>query len=710
MIPPTLQANPLLSRWVHFDSAGTVLINFGKVEYGQGSSTGLLQIGAEELDVDLARVRWAEPTTLSAPDEGITAGSMTTESSGQAVRHACAQVRALFLEYAAAALSCETRELRVVDGAFLRGDKPTGHDYWSLAGQVNLDIAPKEDVTLKNYDDYKIVGKSIPRVDLAPKIFGAAFVHDLLPEGVIHARVLRQPGSKAQLISLNETAICKAAGEGIDILKDENFIAFLSKDEGKSILALNKSLETTVWENVNSFDPTLTEAVSLKSLPNIETTAGADAAPDSNRKRITATYSKPYWSHGSLGPSCGVAELKGDTLTVWTHSQGVFPLRQLIATVTGHPIEKVEVIHGQGPGNYGHNGADDAAVDAAVIAVRRPGAPIRVQWRREDDFGYAPTGSAMMMELTAELDASGQIADLNNEIWSGPYMGRGNALAPAALAVRNGEASDAAPMRPAGPWAGRGRYGLAISGSSLNATPDYDIEAMRVIEHIVQTPVRTSSLRGLGGPANEYAVECFIDECADAAEADPVTYRLAMLTDLRGVCVLERCAEMAGWHEKRGAPGTGQGIGVSYSLHRNRAGHIAVIAEVDVEQDVRVRRVWCVADSGLIVNPDGAKNQLEGGIIMGASWALKEQVKLDENGVTSVTWDDYPILRFDEVPEITIELIDQPHEPSVGTGESSSGPVMAAIGNAVAHALGTRLRDLPLTRERIAAALLADSA
>ena len=699
MIPTSLAGNPSLDRWVRFDADGRVRIQFGKVEYGQGNMTALAQIGAEELDVAWERVRLDEPATGDAPDEGLTVGSMSIEMSGASVRQACAEVRALFLEHAAKLLGCTPELLSVEDGAIILDGNSSGLSYWSLAKEVDLKRAATGEAAPKKPDAYRIVGKSIARADLAPKVFGAAFIHDFLPEGVVHARVLRQPANHATLAGLNEASIRKAAGTEIEIFREGEFVAFLSDTEAAVMAALDAAILNAEWENVRETTPGLEEARALKTLPSEAFDAGAPKAEPSNRRRISASYSKPYISHGSMGPSCGVAQFKEGRLKVWTHAQGVYPLRGTIAAGLALAPETIDIQHLQGPGNYGHNGSDDAAFDAALLALRHPGKPIRVQWRREDEFAYAPVGTAMVIDLSAELDASGRVADYTAEIWNGPHTNRGRAIGERALPGERPPPPPAMPARalPAG---------FRFSGGILNATPPYDIAAMRNTEHVVsRPPVRTSSLRGLGGPPNEYASECFIDELAEAAGADPLAYRLAMLKQPRGVHVLQRVAELCNW-ASRGPGGNGSGKGLAFCIHRNRGAFVACAAAVETDTDVRVRKVWCVADAGLIVNPDGAKNQIEGGIVMAVSWMLKEQVRLEGEGIASRTWADYPILRFGEVPEIEIALVDAREHPPFGIGEISSGPAMAAIGNAVAHALGFRIRDLPFTRERIAAAML----
>lgn len=693
MIPQSLQDNPVLERWVSFPSAGKVRVAFGKVEYGQGIVTSLAQIAAEELDVAMERLIVANAATGAVPNEGLTVGSMSIEMSGASVRAAAAEVRALFFAEAATRLGCPTEELDIQDGAFLRKGIATGLDYWTLAPHVDLKQAPQGKARWKTPDRHRIVGTSQPRSDLPAKIFGGGFIQDIPLKDVTHARVLRQPGYKAQIKSLDEAAIRKAAGGEIDILCEGAFIAFLSKSERAVSLAIAAAEQNVTWDNARVGTPELSEPAALKTLPATPWEVGASPPEPSNRRKIKASYGRPFIAHGSMGPSHGIARFADDALTVWTLAQGVYPIRGMLARVTGLAPEKIHVEHAQGAGCYGHNGSDDASCDAAAIAVRRPGQTIRVQWRREDEFGYEPLGTAMQIELSGEIDASGRLVDFSSEIWSGPHVGRGYALVEAALAPGT---PPPPPMTIPG-----------FSGGRLNATPSYDIAATRVKENVIVPPVRTSSLRGLGGPVNTYACESFIDELAGVAGADPLAYRLSMTSDPRARVVLERLGALSNW-SRRGKGGNGEGLGLAYARHRDRGAYVGVAVALKVDTEVRLIEMWCVADVGLVINPDGARNQIEGGMIMAASWALKEQVKLGGNGIASTMWDDYPILRFPEVPPVAVELIAQPGAAPFGSGEISSGPAMAAIANAVAHALGTRIRDTPFTREKIAAMLLAD--
>jgi CO/xanthine dehydrogenase Mo-binding subunit len=399
-----------------------------------------------------------------------------------------------------------------------------------------------------------------------------------------------------------------------------------------------------------------------------------------------------------MAPSCGLAEFRDGHLSVWSHTQGVYPLRNSLADILGLKREQVTVRHAHGAGCYGHNGADDAALDAAIIAMQVPGRCIRVQWRREEEFGYEPVSTAHMTKIRAALDDAGRPVDWTAEVWAGSHVQRpvfgGNMLAHEAL-------PNPPPMSKANdPGEANG------GGGTRNAFPMYDFPAKRVIHHLaLETPVRTSSLRGLGALPNVYALECFMDELAERAGADPVDYRLSLLSDPRARRLITNVAERCGW-SARGAIGTGRGLGLAWSRYKNKAAYACVAVELDVDQDIVLRRVWCAADAGLVINPDGARNQLEGGIVHAASMTLKEKVTFGDTGISSLDWAGYPIMTFSEVPEIEVEIVHNPDMPTLGMGECTFGPTAAAIGNAVYHALGVRVRDMPLTRERIAAALV----
>ncbi len=700
-LPPALAANPRLDQWVRFAEKGQVTVSTGKVEIGQGVLTAMLQIAAEELEVSPEQIRLQAGDTDLTPNEGYTSGSQSIQFGGVALRLACAEVRALFLNHAAASFGYSRAALSLRNGAVFDRGEPTGHDYWSLAPAVRLDRHATGRPPIKEVGDYRVVGRNAPRVDLAAKVFGQpVFVHDMALDGMVHARVVRQPRRGAAISRVDEAAIRRAAKGPIEVLRDGNFLAILGMDETIVEAAAAVAPNHVAWDGVEAINPFQEEARWLLQQPSIDQVVGpplpSDPTPAQNRRE--ATYTRMHVAHASVAPSCALALYRDGRLSVWTHSQGVYPLRAALARALKLDPAEISVKHVQGPGCYGHNGADDAAADAALIAVRRPGAPVRVRWQREEEFGFEPVSPAMVVTVRAALDGSQRPADWTTEIWSGRHSSRpgsgGNLLAAEAM-------PDPPPVPPA--FESPGPPGAG----TRNGEPLYDFPAKRIVHHLIaETPVRTSSLRGLGATLNVFAIESFVDELAEEAGIDPLAYRLSMLSDPRARAVVEHAARLAVWQPGR-PPGTGRGHGIGFARYKNLAAYAAIVAEVEVDQEVRLRRVWCAADAGLVINPDGAINQLEGGIIQAASWALKEGVRFDGGGISSRDWESYPVLRFSEAPEVTAELIDPAADrPPLGIGEAAGGPTVAAIGNAVAHALATRIRDLPLTRDRVMAALL----
>jgi CO/xanthine dehydrogenase Mo-binding subunit len=687
-LPASLRDTPRLDRWLAFPP-GCVRLSVGKVELGQGIATALAQIAADELDVAPGRIDVRAGDTDATPDEGVTSSSLSIEVSGGAVRQASAEVRALLLAEAARRLNCAPADLTVEDGALLRGGEATGQDWWTLAPHVPLARDATGAATPKPTETLRVVGRDVPRVDLPAKMFGGGFVHDLLPAGVLHARVLRQPSPGAVLAELDAAAVGR---HGAELVRIGNFAAVLAEDETAAAAA--HAAATPRWEGVASVSPTEGEAAALCATPSTEILVGEPHPPAAGRH--AATFSRGYVSHGSLGPSCAVSEYRDGRMTVWTHSRGVYPLRATLAGATGLAPEAIAVRYVPGSGGYGAAGAEDAAADAAVLALARPGRPVRVLWRREDEFAFEHLGPAMAIRLEAGLDEAGRPVAWSAEIWSFSHVLRG-APPLARLAM-----PDPPPLPPAfEPPPSLG------GGATRNAISLYDVGPTFIRLHLVDRGgVRTGALRSLGGLPNVFATEMFLDELAEAAGQDPVAYRLALLSDPRARRVVEHVASMAGW-QTRGPGGGGQGMGIGFARYKNRSGYAAVVAAVSVEQEVRLEKIWCAADCGLAINPDGVRNQLEGGIVQAASMTLKERVSFAGSGVASVTWADYPILRFSEVPEIDVELVGARENPPLGVGEATMGPTAAAIGNAVAHALGARIRDLPLTRARIAATLLA---
>ncbi len=698
-LPGSLVDNPRLDRWIHFEPNRTVRVATGKVEIGQGVVTALGQIAADELDVPLERVKILSGDTTHGPDEMYTTSSLSISMSGGSIRLVCAEVRAKALERAALRLNCSPDDLTVVDGEFHQNGAPSGQSYWTVAGEIDFSQAPTGNARPKAASSYKVVGQSVPRIDLPAKLTGAAFVQDMMPKGVLHARMLRQPGRGATLSSLDEAAIRKAAKGELQIVREANWVAFASPVESVAQAAAAAAPLHAKWSNVRRITPEQQEAQWLKGQPAEDRHIGAPRPAGPLKNVVTFTVSRPYVAHASMAPSCALAEYRDGHLTIHSHGQGMHPLRKNVAALLGIPVDSITCKHRHGAGCYGHHGADDAATDAALVAMRLPGKTVRLQWRREEEFGFEPVGPAMLVTLHVALDGKGRPADWTTEIWSPthvqrPGMGAGYLLASEALPNPPPE------VKPTDPPEARG------GGGTRNAVPLYDVPAHRILHHLVQrAPVRTSALRGLGALPNVYAIEMLMDELAARAGEDPVAYRLSILSDQRARKLIELVAERSNW-KARGASGSGTGLGLAFARYKNTAAYCAVAAQVSVSETVTVERVWCAADCGLVINPDGCRNQLEGGVIQALSWTLKEQVGFDEQGISSLDWDRYPILRFSEVPEIHAELVDGAGNPSLGMGECSVGPTAAAVGNAVAHALGVRIYDMPLTRERIMAALL----
>jgi nicotinate dehydrogenase subunit B len=698
-LPPSLVENSSLERWISFQTDRTLRVATGKVEIGQGILTALAQIAAEELDVELDTVQVLSGSTTHGPNEQYTTSSLSVEVSGGSIRLVCAQVRARMLDRMAQRLNCDRDALSVENGTFMLDGEDTGFDYWRIAPEVDLVSPVAGTVLTKPASEYRLVGSNVPRLDLPAKVSGAAFIHDMTRPDLLHARILRQPAPAAVLQSLDETAISRAARGEVRFVRIENFVAFVGDDEAVVERAAAIAPEHARWSGVESIDPALQHAQWLQGKPSKLQQIGSSALPASGDSIVEASYSRPYIAHASVGPSCALAEMRDGQLTIWSHGQGMHPLRTAVATAMDLDVEAITAQHVQGPGCYGHNGADDAALDAALIAREIPDHCIRVQWRREEEFGFEPLGTAMQVNLRVAVDGNGMPVDWTTQLWSAVHVQRpgpgGRLLATSALGKTLPKLEVADPPESRG------------GGATRNAIPLYDLPAHRVEHHLVpDVALRTSALRGLGALPNVYAIESMMDELALLGSRDPLEYRLSVLSEPRARRILEQVARNACW-EERGPAGTGKGLGIAMARYKNRAAYAAVAVAVEVAESVTLSHVWCVADAGLVINPNGALNQLEGGIVQGASWALREEVTLDEGGVTSLNWDRYPILRFSEIPPIDVEIVNSSEERTLGVGECTVGPTAAAIGNAVAHALGARFREMPLTRERIAAALLA---
>jgi CO/xanthine dehydrogenase Mo-binding subunit len=696
-LPGSLAANPRLDRWVKFDPDRTVTVYTGKVELGQGIVTAMAQIAAEELDVPLARLAIVAGDTARTPNEGVTSGSQSIEQGGRAMRAACAEVRRLFLEAAAAKLEVRVEDLAVRDGEILVPGTDVRTSYWALAPEVNLARDATGTAAAKPPAQRSVAGTSVPRLDLAAKLAGAAYIHDIELPGMLHARVLRPPSYSARLAAFDAQKIRALPGVAA-VHVDGSFVGVCAEREEQAVKALEAARAAARWDERASLpEPREIRELlpALKSERIVIDSARADEAPAATRHE--AVYSRPYIAHASIGPSCAAARFESGKLTLWSHSQGVYPLRAQIAKVLKLPPEAVEVIHRDGAGCYGHNGADDAALDAALLA-RACGRPVLVQWTREDELACAPYGSAMVVKLSGALDSAGRIVDWKHEVWSHPHSARPTQPEGINLLAAWHLASPHAPS-PAKD------VPLPAGGGARNAVPPYALANREVVLHVVKEPVlRVSALRSLGAHANVFAVESFMDELAAAAGADPVAFRLAHLEDQRARAVIEAAAHAAGWRAGEASDGA-RGRGIGYARYKNLSAYCAVVAQIEAAEKIRLKRFVAAVDAGEVINPDGLRNQIEGGIVQAASWTLKEAVRWDRGRVLARSWEDYPILKFDEVPAIEVVLIERPELPPLGSGECAAGPTAAAIANALYHALGVRARDLPLTPERIAQAM-----
>jgi len=550
--------------------------------------------------------------------------------------------------------------------------------------------------------EHKLVGKPIPRLDIPAKVTGGAiYVQDMRLPGMLHGRVVRPPRYGATLAALDEAGVSKLPGV-VALVRDGSFLGVVTAREEQAVSAREALAKLAQWEGGEALPAASGINAHLRALPSEDTVVSEKAgeAPAA-AKSLEATYTKPYIAHASIGPSCALAEFKDGALRLWSHTQGVFPLRRDLAKALSLPESAIRVLHAQGSGCYGHNGADDVALDAALLARAVPGRPVRLQWMRDDEFAWEPYGAAMTMQLSAALSAEGRIVRWRHELWSNSHS------------TRPGEADGdnllaswylAQPDRPARP------HGIPqpAGGGDRNAVPLYDFPVQHVVSHLIPAmPIRVSALRTLGAYANVFALESFMDELAAAAGADPVAFRLLHLKDSRARAVIESAASKAGW--QAGVRGDGvRGRGMGVAKYKNLSSYVAVVAEVEIDRksgEVRVPRAIVAVDAGQIINPDGLANQIEGGIIQSTSWTLKEQVRFASTGITSRDWLGYPILTFPEVPAVELTLIDRPSEKSLGAGEASPGPMAAAIANAFAHASGVRIRELPLTPDRVKAAL-----
>ena len=698
---PSLAANPLVSSWLTVRADGTVTLRVGKAELGQGIHTALAQIAITELGLSPGQLEVAPLSTAASPDEGFTAGSLSTQVSGAAVRAVGAAARRLFIEAAARRAAVPASSLTVVDGAIRTPDGEIVGSYGSLAAEVNLDV----DVAGAGpAGAVRPVQPDLARIDLPDKVFGRPrFIQDLELPGMVHARVIRPPLLRATLVDIPEDRLA-GLPPAAWVVRDGDFLAVLADREEVADDAAARLRGSAKWEPADDL-PEESGLTSWLRGQRSETTvlaAGEPGRPAPPGTRVSASYSRGLIAHASIATSCALARFDGRLLEVWSHTQGIFPLRAAIADALGLDKPDVVVHHVEGAGCYGHNPADDVAFDAALLACRTAGRtggrPVRVLWDRAAELGSGPLASAMTADVTAVLDPDGTVRDWTYDVWSNGYNGRpGYAGNPGLLANGYRRGGRSLPPSADPPLAS----GL---GSGRNAVPPYTLGSPRVATHrLLSMPIRTSAIRSLGAHFNVFAIESFMDELAAASGADPLAFRLARLDDERARAVLLAAADAAGYRQPPEAADTGLGLG--YARYKNTGAYCAVAAQVEARESVRVRRLVLAVDVGRVVNRDGVRNQIEGGAIQAASWTLKEQVRFGPDGITSLSWETYPVLRFSEIPQVDVIVIDRPGHPSVGAGECTAGPVAGAIANGLFAAIGVRARTLPLTDQNVRQAI-----
>ncbi len=703
-LPGSLHVNRRLDRWLRFDAAGFAVIHPGKVELGQGILTALTQIAAEELDVALARIRVQPASTPGSPDEAVTSGSLSIQESGMALRHVCAEARAICLGVVAQRSGVTPDAIGVRDGDFVAPDGRVLGSYWALAGADLLAVEGSPGIAPKPAAERRVVGTSAPRIDLPEKVFGAPrFIHDLRLPGMLHARMVRPTARHAALAALRDGALPGDA----TLFRSGNLLAVVAAEEHQAEAAAARVAQRAQWEATAS----LPEDHALESW--LETTPAEEsvvlehaqegllersAETPAPAHRIAMRFFRPFLAHAAIGTCCAIARWDGETVEIWTHSQGIYNLRTDLTKALRLPAESITLHHVEGAGCYGHNGADDVALDAALVARAHPGVPVRMLWSRAEELAWGPVSPAMLVQVEAEAGADGSLMTWSQRVVSNGHSGRpGRGALPTLLSASMMADGFAVPPSINPPLAGGG-------GAQRNAVPQYRVPSLRVeMARPTTMPVRASALRGLGALVNVWAIESVMDALAVASGEDPLAYRMRHLDDARARDVLARAAEMASWSGRTRRDGVGHGMAVA--RYKGSGAWCAAVAEIEAGARIVCRRLWLAGDVGEVINPDGTINQFEGGAIQATSMCLLEAVRHDATRITSDSWETYPILRFCEVPAVETSLIARPEAPALGAGEASMGPVIAAIANAIQDALGVRVKRWPFTPENIAAAM-----
>ena len=701
-IPLDLRAQPALpprfqniNAWLKIHPDNRITFHTGKVELGTGVTTSLSQLIAEELDASVASIQLVMGDTELCPDQIGTFGSLTIMLAGPQVRQAAAEARLALVDLAAKRFGVDGAQVRTADGMATTASGARA-SYGELVAGGSLDRPLSGKLALKTPDQFRVIGKSVPRVELPAKVFGThRYIQHVKVDGMLHGRIIRPELPGAEPVKIDESSLNGIAGARV--LRRGRFVAVVA-DREIDVMRAARALKID-WGPAPAMANQEALAGMLRTLPasdkDLVREGDADQAIASAQRRHEADYYVPFQLHASIGPSCAVADVRADGATVWSATQTSFNTRGSLATLLGMKPEQVRLIWVEGSGCYGQNGSDDVSADAALLS-QLAGRPVRVQWSRRDEHLWEPKGTAMTMKVRAGLDGNGNVSGWDYQVWSPNH-----ALRPFYGMAGNTLAGDEIGM-PAK---------FLQAGADRNAKATYVFPANRTVLHLVdKSPVRSSSLRGLGSPQNTFANESFIDELAAIAGADAIDYRIRHLKDARAIEVLRAVRDLSGWDTRpSGTRRSGSGRGVAFVQYDNVSAYVAVSMDVRVDAlsgKIRVQRVCVAHDCGLVVNPDGVKNQIEGNVIQTLSRALMEEVKVGPKGLGSVDWMTYPIMRFSDLPdEISIRLIDRPTVRAVGAGEPAASPIFAALANAIFDATGARLRTVPFTPDKLKAAL-----
>lgn len=688
--------------FIAVNADGSITIYSGKVDLGTGIRTAMTQIACEELDVPLSRVNVIQGDTLTTPDQGPTFGSLSIQIGGMQIRQACATAREALKAQAAKQWGVSPGEIETKDGVCRFADKSLS--YVSLVSQQPLSMKSDPKAVLKNPASYSVVGKSIPRLDIPAKLTGEfTYIHDFKLPGMLHARVVRPPALHANLLSFDDAKVKTIPGF-VQTVRDGDFLAVVCTDEWAAIKA--SKLIKAKWSDWSGLpaQKDLWDYVrnsKVASVENLQTQGDISKVSVDGAQSLKATYDFAVHTHGSIGPSCAVAHWQDGQVTCWNASQQTHLLRKQLAQMLKVTDDKVRCVYIDGAGCYGRNGHEDAAADAVLIS-KHVGKPIRVQWSRADEHGWDPKGPPSLYDYKASLDKEGNVLSWESDAFI--------AERPKQISVTL-LAADLADLPREVPHPGNIQNSFAIQ---------YKVPNIRATAHYVKdTPFRPGWIRTPGRMQNTFGNECFLDELAAQAKVDPFEFRLKYLNDPRGTECIQRVMKLANW---KSAPSHSQlrrngdvlmGRGVSYIKYELVRTYIAVVADIELNTKtgfVMVNKFFVAHDCGQIINPDGLKNQIDGNIIQTVSRTLIEEVKFSQSAVTSVDWASYPILKFPQVPSVEIDLIDRPSEKPWGAGEPSAAVVPSAIANAIFDAAGIRMRSVPITPEKVLAALASKSA